>query len=172
MKNLKLLLLVTLVLIPLSACLVQYQKGTIQEETRPYVNSFLNECYTYGVDCSKIGQVTVEIEELSDDELAGDGTTLAICTMYITAGMFLPTMIKTVRISPEFWYDADEDSRLSVVYHELGHCVLDRAHNDDMIDNETPASIMNTFLGDYPAYYFSPENKDYYMRELFQVEEN
>jgi len=56
-----------------------------------------------------------------------------------------------------------EDWRLWVIFHELGHCVLDRDH--DTSYNETcPTSIMFPYqFGDSKCF---QENRDYYIKEL------
>lgn len=46
---------------------------------------------------------------------------------------------KEVIINKEHWKFYDEFDKQIVIYHELGHCILNRRHRDDII------SIMNTY---------------------------
>lgn len=66
---------------------------------------------------------------------------------------------REVYIDPRFWYGpytTDLDREL-LIFHELGHCDLDRDHVD-------PSSIMEKYhIGDY----LYSLNTDYYAKELF-----
>lgn len=66
----------------------------------------------------------------------------------------------------KYWWDGyDEYDREILIFHELGHCVLNRDHTDSYDSWGRPLSIMSTDLGgwDYKDYYNS------YIQELFQV---
>lgn len=68
-----------------------------------------------------------------------------------------------------FWLNADQFEREILLYHELGHCLLNRGHKEDMIENEgRPESIM------YPlviSSYQYRSHKNAYMSELFTAED-
>ncbi len=55
-------------------------------------------------------------------------------------------------------------NRRALVFHELGHAVLHRDHNDKMLNNGITGSIMNFLPSD-----FRPEHElyGYYVTELF-----
>lgn len=53
-----------------------------------------------------------------------------------------------------------------ILFHELGHCVLGRPHDDRMAP-WGPASLMNTFLIDANMFH---NHQDYYLNELFNPE--
>lgn len=66
------------------------------------------------------------------------------------------------------WKVYGEFSREIVIFHELGHCILHREHDDRTIERngETiPISIMNAHVLDVNDYLL---NRDYYLQELFQ----
>ncbi len=69
----------------------------------------------------------------------------------------------TVIIDEYFWAGSSEGYRQEIIDHELGHCILNRDHNNAVLPNGWPASIMN-------AYLFNPQvidnNKQYYFHEL------
>jgi hypothetical protein len=77
------------------------------------------------------------------------------------------TSTKTHRriiISKAYWVNLDDDGKELLMFHELGHCLLDRAHNDEIIGFGTPASIMNTKL--FPGRAYS-QQRAAYLDELF-----
>lgn len=52
-----------------------------------------------------------------------------------------------VHIKRSFWEVATEEQREELIFHELGHCHLNRGHNDDRIiigGYSCPESIMNS----------------------------
>lgn len=73
---------------------------------------------------------------------------------------------RVVQINYHYWLRLSIAGREELIFHELGHCVLNRAHNDTLDGNGVPVSIMNsTHLGQakYLAQYSS------YIQELFNV---
>ena len=74
-----------------------------------------------------------------------------------------------VSINPNYWYSMTHDLQESLVYHELGHCLLGRGHTTAMFKapdgTEQPVSIMypnSTVVVEYGIL------KSYYIQELFQ----
>ena len=68
-----------------------------------------------------------------------------------------------VEIDPIFWQEATDTEKEVLIFHELGHCVLNRDHDEDIIlEYEIPKSIM------YPVIFDSPykNNRSYYVDEL------
>lgn len=75
--------------------------------------------------------------------------------------------LAVIKISTYWWYNSDYVRRESVMYHELGHCVLNRGHNSSVNSFNRAKSIMST--GGLP---YDDEYEDYYpeyMAELFRV---
>ena len=69
-----------------------------------------------------------------------------------------------IRINEAKWMYLGETQREILIFHELGHCVLNRLHRLDFGSDGNPASIM------YPtviAGIIYERNKEYYLRELF-----
>ena len=72
-----------------------------------------------------------------------------------------------VKIDPEYWDEADEGEKESLIMHEYGHCVLDRDHEDALIIKDgikIPKSVMNTYTFSGAIYL---KYKEHYMKELF-----
>jgi len=73
-----------------------------------------------------------------------------------------------VTVDLPFWENSSFLSRELVVFHELGHCVLDRDHSEELTENGFCGSIMRSGTGDCRTLY-SQTNRDYYLDELFEV---
>lgn len=69
----------------------------------------------------------------------------------------------TVTIDPYYWNTLFENSRQELMDHELGHCILNRQHRNDLLTNGQPASIMNQFTF---AGFVLDANSTYYYHEL------
>lgn len=52
----------------------------------------------------------------------------------------------TVRIRTSFWLISSTLTKKALIYHELGHCLLRRGHNDTTYTDGCPKSIMNPYL--------------------------
>jgi len=87
---------------------------------------------------------------------------------------------RTIKISKSSvcWIRESEQNREALVFHELGHCLLDRDHKDDLFPSGAPKSIMTTALnGPYqPCVYVIGDDatecnrtvrRTYYLNELF-----
>jgi hypothetical protein len=71
-----------------------------------------------------------------------------------------------IQISQPLWDSLDADGQQELLFHELGHCVLNRVHTEDL-NNGVPTSVMSpVFFGSslYDA------NKAQYLHELFTQE--
>ena len=72
----------------------------------------------------------------------------------------------TVSIDKAYWDTASPPQKEVLIFHELGHCVLGRGHNDQLNESESPLSIMYSDIR--PAYYY-PYEKERYLRELYNT---
>jgi hypothetical protein len=97
-----------------------------------------------------------------------NGDVIGVCVVWNSAW-------REIKIDPNYWKDGayDNDERMSLIFHELGHCVLNRGHLSSMwtyTNNQgpwsVPVSFMNpyVFFSDYPPYL---DLKSYYINELF-----
>lgn len=117
----------------------------------PYIQMFEK---LYG---RKIGDIPIGFENIMRP-------TIGQCTRW-TSGY------KQIRIDPSYWQTASEPARIGLIFHELGHCELNRDHLDTVhyysgihIAGDIPDSIM------YPYNFFNysyEELSDYYFYELF-----
>ncbi|NJO65047.1 MAG: hypothetical protein HC836_45145 [Richelia sp. RM2_1_2] len=75
---------------------------------------------------------------------------------------------RSVKISKEFWALSHDLERESLIFHELGHCSLNRDHTTETIaynNYSVPRSIMYPYIFGGSHYY--EERRDEYIQELF-----
>ena len=73
---------------------------------------------------------------------------------------------KEIVLDEDFWRRSNTTYKEYIVFHELGHCVLQRDHLDACLNNKTWTSIMRSGLGDCFDNYTS-RTRTYYIDELF-----
>lgn len=75
---------------------------------------------------------------------------------------------REIQIDREYWNNASELSRKQLILHELGHCELNREHEDSFLSDNCPTSVMRsyTFFNSELSNCFEPNFK-YYLEELF-----
>jgi hypothetical protein len=71
---------------------------------------------------------------------------------------------RRVTFDPGFWNSVSDTQKELLAHHELGHCVLYRAHRSDTLSGGAYASIMYPIIMS-PSTYTS--NYNYYQEELF-----
>ena len=74
---------------------------------------------------------------------------------------------RTVTIDDAFWRKADTYQREYVVFHELGHCVLNRRHLEDQNADGTCASMMQSGNSTCRMIY-NAQTRAKYLDELFK----
>lgn len=123
----------------------------VDPEFKLYVKNFED---SFG---RSIGDVSIGFGALPSDR-AG------ICTKFDDG-------FRQVTINPTIWGEIDDFARFNLIFHELGHCVLDRKHDDTMIEHSTGTgkkTVPKSFM--YPNLFFkeSISNlEDYYVGEMF-----
>lgn len=135
-------LILIIIVTSLTNCGKFKAKGIIDPEFRPYVELFAE---TYGV------YINVD---MYFDEL--EGTIIGRCWKKGEA--------RDIEIDVSWWSNnTDPYDRELLVFHELGHCVLDQGHRDFFLEDGCGGSIMVTIhIGGvcYERHY------DYYIEEL------
>ena len=132
----------------------------IDPELQPYVDMFLAEASKRGqnIDLADSGLDMIFEEGISTPDYAG------ICRYKLGAN--------EIGIDRELWDRTESENRRQwLVFHELGHCVLDRSHRNDKFDNGMWKSLMR---GDplsqdelrIPLCYIWDRNQ-YFIDELF-----
>lgn len=73
---------------------------------------------------------------------------------------------KEIAIDENYWRRSSHLGRELVVFHELGHCILQRGHNEAEGRGNTCLSIMNSGTSGCRTRY-TAANRDFYIDELF-----
>ena len=104
-----------------------------------------------------IGDISIGFEKL-------ESSTVGRCTIWSSG-------YRQIRIDPDYWHSASEEKRIGLIFHELGHCVLNRTHTSKTfyysglsINGYVPASLMHP--DNFYSAFFS-ELESYYFYELF-----
>lgn len=138
---------VLLILIAITAGCAQVPDGSIDPAFSGYFNQFMQDAKTFGrrTDTQSLtirfGLSKVEVNgECQAVQKSGLGS----------LGQKVTWIEKTISINQANWESASEINRKTIIYHELGHCVLGiYKHNDNVQTfpdgNALPQSIMNTY---------------------------
>jgi len=138
----------------ISACTPDNDVSIVVDvQLEEYFESFNNEASAYGYDVSKeLSLINGYLEVLSGTTAAGQ------CKTYSDGR-------REIVIDSEYWQRADPLEREFILFHELGHCVLDRDHNDEH-ERGVCLSIMESGSGGCRTNY-SIETRETYLDELF-----
>lgn len=131
-------------------------ENEIEAELQVHFNSFIEEAAAHEMDIS--------LEDLNIDgyiENIQERGTLGQCKSYSNGS-------KQVVIDQPFWNRADEMEREYIVFHELGHCLLGREHNDAKDSNGHCLSIMQSGDSECDGVY-DLENRSGLIDELFGI---
>lgn len=74
---------------------------------------------------------------------------------------------KKVIIDINYWRNANEFEKEFIIFHELGHCFLDRDHLDSSSQDGTCVSIMHS-SPQACTFELSSNNREEYLDELFK----
>ncbi len=127
---------------------------TVTPELRPFFIAFEEEAANRGLtfDLTELG-VTGNIVEL------GNNSVLGVCRHNENEP-------NRIAVDIDAWVDGSESLRELIVFHELGHCVLDRLHRDES-ENGQCLSIMHSGLTDCITPLSDPRFREQYLDELF-----
>ncbi len=122
----------------------------IEPQYKKYVTLFEDESRNFG-NPIKINHLIIKTVSKLDDYV------LANCVQ-------LYALPPTINISLQYWRYLSETEREMLLFHEMGHCILDRRHNDN-IENGVYKSLMATYIFGPDVYLLY---RSQYLSELFQ----
>jgi hypothetical protein len=138
----------------------------IDKDLEPFLNTFIDEAKKRGVE--------VKLENLI--MTFGNSTTdiCGQCNKKSNNGQRTITIIK----DPICWTNASKQNQEALVFHELGHCLLNRLHRDDVFPNGDDVSLMKSKgngqyepctydLGGNNSNCNKTSRRGYYINELF-----
>lgn len=152
----------------LGACdLVQKEKEEPLDpmvEIQGHVQRFIEEAAARGHDVAA-AVAAVQIATI-DHDIEYEGRSLCgFAPWYADEGTERPSI--TFAINERCWTSRAGEDHEALVFHELGHAVLDRAHRDDRLPDGSRASIMvgTNLAGLYVGK--ARNRRAYYVDELF-----
>ncbi len=145
-------------LLLLCACTWQ-QRNKIPPDVQPYLQAFQQEADKRGID--------VYLDDLLvtfDTALSRySGNTYALEPNAVAARKTMWTSPLIILDTTQLWWK-NPQSREKVIFHELGHCILNREHKDELLPNGEGASLLNTYNN---LTRYNSQTRKYYLDELF-----
>lgn len=89
-------------------------------ELNPYIQKFIERCHQYNVNCSKIKAHTMKISSMPWRVRLISKYAIGVCSREHNQ----------VVIDKDYWEYSSKIEREALVFHELGHCVLDKEHTE------------------------------------------
>jgi hypothetical protein len=137
--------------------------STIGTQFKSYVDKFISNGKSFNRQLSA-NHLTIKF----NSSLSGTRT-LAQCILNPSS----PSSYQRIEVNPTFWENVNIDSREYVLFHELGHCLLLRDHDDATIETSDGYSINKSIMSTY----FSTSddyvnNYSSYLHELFTSNTN
>lgn len=158
------LCLSTLILLWLASCNPEnVDPFSIPDEVLPFVEAFEEEAAKRGY--------TLAIDELiveygTDLESSSGGEAIGQCFVPNTRNPIPRIVLDTA----SFAWKSNEYTRELVIFHELGHCILDRLeHRDSKLSNGNFASLMLTSSNSLYSPVLNTFKREYYLDELFDI---
>ena len=137
-----------------------YWDVSIDSELEPFVTKFenqFNKQISFGV---------LMVDELEDYKNGGllDDNVMGVCWKSYDGAE------RVIEVKRDTFNAMNENMKEELIYHELGHCELNRLHRDTYFNNRCPTSIMNKYIfSENELKYCYKHNEDwysYYMNEL------
>ena len=127
----------------------------VDERLWPFFERFENEAEARGIDVNlRLGSISGDIVPIDGEHVAGQ------CS-YRSRGP------NHVSVDDEFWARSGDSFREFIIFHELGHCYLNRGHREDAFANGVCKSLMRSGVEDCIDNYRST-TRSLYIDELFE----
>jgi len=153
MKSIYSIPLTCILVLTMTNCTTHFDND-IESELQIHFDTFVNEAALHDLNISleqiDIGAYVENIEKRG---------TLGQCKSYSDGS-------KQIVIDQPFWNSASELEREYVVFHELGHCLLGRDHDDSTDASGKCTSIMQSGEGGCDGLY-NLQNRNSLLNELF-----
>lgn len=132
-----------------TSLLVSYSHAAQVNEVSYYVHDFERRYH--------INTSAIDIEFVGD--FPGFPSRVGLC-------MVRPDDTKVIEVKHKFWDLTTESQRTLLIYHELGHCVLDiLRHREEIFPDKCPQSLMSSTL---PKDKCFKKYKKHYYQELIK----
>ena len=150
------ILLILLYLIILTNC------GVLREDSRRFKDQIPEVDYYVDIfkDIAEIESIDVGFGFVSESEMEGKA---GLCIKHNNMGK----RYAEIWLNLDEWEYYNDLQREWLVLHELGHCVLNKDHNDRKLSDGCPESIMRSYLINYWESQDCYQNKyEHYINEF------
>ncbi len=153
LKSIKLLFL-AIFISSIFSCAKDGLSSEVDTRLQPYFDSFVEEAALrdIAVDLTE-NRIIARVTDIVGNSVAGSCANSQSDNSYIS-------------IDEAYWNAVDNLAREMVVFHELGHCILKRAHLESRDENGDCISLMESGLGNCNLNY-TLETRDKMLDELF-----
>lgn len=125
----------------------------VDKKAKPFLNSFLREAAVRGVEINT-DNLIVKFIDFSEQTNVATGTVGLTSRRGSLRIVQMDTTIAWYYINPEYYW-----------FHEFGHALLDRRHNQErLLGGEVKSIMSNVGIAEYHKY---PNQRKYYIDELF-----
>ncbi len=131
----------------------------VHPELAEYLDRFMQEAAMRNIEIDTAG---INLELVDESLTALDGS--AACGLAHVFGKNFPN----ARISKTCWDLFSPEHKETLIFHELGHALLDRPHFDPSLPVGSPVSMMNS-SSSRVYNKFTLFKRDYYLDELFGI---
>lgn len=154
MNNIIISVIITLSCILNSSCSKESESKIIETELQSYFDTFVLEASLYNleIDLSSI-DIGAYVKNIETNGTVGQ------CITYSDGS-------KDIVIDVNNWDKINDEEKEYIVFHELGHCILERSHINEEDENGFCTSIMQSGEGICLNRYDSA-NRDQLLEELF-----
>lgn len=111
---------------------------SVDPDFQVYVDSFSQASQMYSTSPVDTSNLVIHYGDLSTSVSAVEGSHVA--------GLCQEALAPTITIDPVQWKLLRDNEQEELVFHELGHCLLHRAHTSEVDQYGNPLSIMNPVL--------------------------
>lgn len=144
---------VLLIVLVLNACHKEQEPGLVDVPLRGYLDAFVQEASLRGI---TVDYTNRPIEARL--QLHADNTRLGWCD-------YNSDQPNLITINTLFWDILDDWEKEKLVFHELGHCILNRPHLDEKREDGHCLSIMHS--GQSCSDDYTQQTRETYLDELF-----
>ena len=131
----------------------------VEPEVKPYYEQFVKDC-KFLYHSPKICDQSISMRFVNEPDQEYLGYALVV--------PIIGSKLKTIKINKYYWSKYDSDERWPIIYHELGHAILMRPHDDAFM--KSPDGIIPRSLMHWQAFdsWISTKYEAYYLGELFK----
>lgn len=141
------------------------------QEMQDILDDFLDDSIEYTGRTYRLSHFEIKFDSNMPSKVLGHCNKKQITDVDFNYIDFIHTLnTKKITLNKKIWENASNFRRKVMLYHELGHCLLYREHNNNLMPvTYYPESIMypETAGNNSPELRYMLNNWDYYLDELF-----